>query len=63
MQLLNSWLMSTKQLSKRKQYNLKFQPIEKQSKLVVYVDAAFGNSHDEGSQILFSLAIQMKKLI
>ena len=55
--------MSTKQLSKRKQYYLKFQPIEEQSKLVVYVDAAFGNSHDEGSQILFSLAIQMKKLI
>ena len=55
--------MSTKQLSKREQYNLKFQPIEKQSRLVVYVDTAFGNFHDEGSQILFSLAIQMKKLI
>ena len=29
---------------------MKFQPIEKQSKLVVYVDAAFGNVHDGESQ-------------
>ena len=36
--------------TKTNQYNLKFQPTEKQSKLVVYVDAAFGNLHDGGSQ-------------
>ena len=35
---------------KTNQYDLKYQPIEKQSKLVVYVDAAFGNLHDGGSQ-------------
>ena len=29
--------------TKTNQYDLKYQPIEKQSKLVVYVDAAFGN--------------------
>ena len=33
---------------KKSQYDLKYQPIEKQSKLVVY--AAFGNLHDGGSQ-------------
>ena len=32
------------------QYDLKFHSIEKQSKLVFYVDAAFGYLHDEGSQ-------------
>ena len=39
--------------TKTNQYNLKFQPIEKQSKLVVYVDAAFGNLHDGRSQITY----------
>ena len=32
------------------QYGLKFQPIEKQSKLVVYVDTTFRNLHDGGIQ-------------
>ena len=32
------------------QYDLKFQPIKKQLKLAVYVDAAFGKLHDGGSQ-------------
>ena len=40
--------------TKTNQYDLKFQPIEKQSKSVVYVDAvcnlAFGNLHDGVSQ-------------
>ena len=39
--------------TKTNQYNLKFQPIKKQSKLVVYVDAAFGNLHDGRSQITY----------
>ena len=41
-----------KTINKRKtnQYGLKFQPIEKQLKLLVYVDAPFGNLHDEESQ-------------
>ena len=30
--------------------DLKFQPTEKQSKLIVYINAAFGNLHDEESQ-------------
>ena len=51
MQLLNSWLKLTKQLTKRKQISdLKFQPIKKHSKLVVYLDAAFGNLYDGRSQ-------------
>ena len=36
--------------TKTHQYDLKFQAVEKQSKLVVYVDAAFGNLLDGGSQ-------------
>ena len=44
--------------TKTNQYDLKYEPTEKQSKLVVYVDAAFGNLH-----ILFSLSIQIKNLI
>ena len=36
--------------TKTNQYDLKLQPIEKQSKLVVYVHAAFGKLHDGRSQ-------------
>ena len=36
--------------TKTNQYDLKYQPIEKQSKLVAYVDAVFGNLHDGRSQ-------------
>ena len=52
MQLLNSLIDVNKTINKTKtnQCNLKFQPIEKQSKLDVFVDAAFGNLHDGGSQ-------------
>ena len=51
----------TSNKTKTNQYDLHFQPIKKQSKLVVYVDAAFSNLHDGGSQsaYLFSLSIQI----
>ena len=37
-------------ITKTNQYDLKLQPTKKQSKLVVYADATFGNLHDGGSQ-------------
>ena len=36
--------------TKTNQHDLKFQPIKKQLKLVVYVDAALGNLHYRRSQ-------------
>ena len=41
--------------TKTNQYDLKFQAVEKQSKLVIYVDAAFGNLLDGGSQSAYPI--------
>ena len=47
--------------TKTNQYNLKFQPIKRQSKVAVFGDAAFGNLHDEGSQQYISYFLCQSK--